>query len=409
MTGGQLKDELARIAEGAPEVHVPDDTFARGRRATTRARVLVGAAAVACLSLVGLVAGVVVSDDRAPVATGGEDAGVPDHIYVPTDGDSGLPVTELDAVGPAVAAYLLEDIVGRVVVVTPEGDYRMIEVPHYQDSAVDEVTPLLSPDGTQLAYTAENRLSTYLGLIDLTTGEVRQVSLTSDLGAIVTTAQFSPDGDWLAWSGQKVKSREGSRRTFRLGVIGGLIRTATGESRPLPQVNRVGWDGLGVCSDGAVVRYLWPRFLVDSLGRGTQRVPSWQRLDTEHGGCAPPEVYAQLDSSEDRLLGWIAGEDEPTAITLVPDYDGDEEGYSSLLLRLVDHDKDARTVGHVDGGAANVTIASSLVTAERPTVPAGPSPWAKPWITEHWIWLVGGLLAAGLAAMVAVRARAVRR
>ena len=40
MTGEQLKDELARIAEAAPEVHVPEDLFARGRRATTRARVL---------------------------------------------------------------------------------------------------------------------------------------------------------------------------------------------------------------------------------------------------------------------------------------------------------------------------------------------------------------------------------
>jgi len=408
MTGEQLREELARIAEAAPEVHVPNDLFARGRRATMRSRVLVGSAAVACLALIGLAAGVAV-DERAPVATGGTDAGVPDHIYAPTGEDSQLPVTQLDDVGPAVAAYLLDEIEGRVVVITPEGAYRMIELPSYQESPVDEITPLLSPDGTQLAYVSQDRLSTFLALLDLTTGQVRRVPLASGLGAIVHTAQFSPDGDWLAWSGQRVSSREGSQQTFYLRTVGGLIRTATAESRGLPHVARVGWGGLGMCSDGAVVRFLWPRFLVDSLRSSTQRVPTWRRLVAEHGECAPPTVYAQLDSF-DRLLGWITGDDEPTSIVLVPDDGGDDEnGYSSLLLRLVDHDGHARTVGRVDAGATNVTIASSLVTAERPTVPAGPSPWAKPWIVEHWRTLVLALGGAVLAILIVVRARAVRR
>ena len=246
MTGGQLRDELARIAEGAPDVQVPDDTFARGRRATMRTRVLVATAAAACVGLIAAVATPIVRSHDAEVADRDAPGGVPDVIYVPPGGAPvDLPITSLDKVGPAAAAYLADDIDGRVVVITAEGDYRLIELPSYQESAVNEITPLLSPDGTQLAYTTQNRLSTFLALLDLTTGQVRQVPLTSGLGAIVTTAQFSPDGDWLAWSGQKVSSREGSRETFRLGVVGGLIRTATAESRRLPDVARAGWDGLG--------------------------------------------------------------------------------------------------------------------------------------------------------------------
>ena len=419
MTGGQLKDELARIADGAPEVHVPDDTFARGRRATMRARALVAAAAVACIAAVAGIAVPIVSSDRAPFADGDAGAaGVPDRIYARSAQSPDLPEVPLDEVGPLSAAYQASDVeVDDVVVaVTTEGRYRQIVLPNQAESITNQLGPLLSPDGTMLAYVAEDLLSAHLAIVDLTTGDVRRVDLLSEYGALVGSAQWSPDGDWLVWSGQRITSRDQSGRSFGRSV-GGVVRVATATSRRLPSVRPVGWEGAGICNDGAAVRYVWPYLLVTAPTHGTERVRAWSRLVADHGDCAGPGSFAGLPTdSGHRVLGWLPGEDQPTAVAVRPHYeDGEDEsdGYSSLDLVLVDQDGEARTVGRVDAGATNVTIASGFVTAERPTVPAGPSPWAEPWITEHWIWLVGGLLAAGLAAglaaMVAVRARAVRR
>ena len=179
MTGEQLKHELARIAEAAPEVHVPDDLFARGRRATTRARVLIVAAAVACIGLVAGVTVPLVTSDDAPV-TDADELAVPDHIYAPpsdvTGGTSDLKV------GVAAGAYLTDD--GLPVVVDAEtGGYHPLDL----EGITSRTPPLalggellsLSPDGRSLAWSWAGDADvaprpTGIRIADLVTGTVRR-------------------------------------------------------------------------------------------------------------------------------------------------------------------------------------------------------------------------------------------
>jgi hypothetical protein len=380
MTGGQLKEELARIAEDAPAVHMSDDLFARGRRATMRVRVLAGAVAVACVAAVAAATVPIVTDDRPPLADTGTEAAVPDHIYFPDDGELGLPLSELSDVGPAVATYGSYDDADQIVLVTPDSEYRLVELPGYNGDP-DEITPLLSPDGTFIAYPAENRLSNYLALVDLRTGESEQISLAPDLGAIMRSAQWSPDGDWLAWAGQKVGSRTDNGRKYGGGVAG-VVHVAAAENRPLPRAAPIDWDGLGVCDDGAALRFLWPAFMLSEPGRDVEEVRTWQRLVSEHGPCAAPEVYAQLDAGgDDQLLGWIPTADQALAVFLRADATDDDPAFNSL--RIIDHDGKTTKVGSVAAGISDLSVATGLMSADRPTVPAGESPWAPSWWEEH--------------------------
>lgn len=410
MTGEQLRAGLAHIAEQAPEVTVPGDTFARGRRASARARVLAGAAAIACLALVAGLGAAVVRHSEAPVAVSGDNSSrprVPDHIYAPDD-DPALPVTPLDEVGPAVAVYLQSDVHGRAIVVTDEGDYRLVELPHFDLAIGDDVPPLLSPDGTMLAYGAEDALSTYVAVVDLRTGETRRVELGPDLGAIVGSAQWSPNGDWLAWSGQAVKRRSPSSRTFESQEIAGVIRISTAESRALPPPEHVPWHGLGACNDGAAVRFAWPSFLVTTFRDDVDKVRHWHVVSSGHLSCSAPEDLLDLSSADgEKLVGWIPSNGDPVAVVVRPNWDGDQrDSYDDSTL-FVDAGGNRTVAGTVEP-AGRISIATGLMTVDHPTVPAGPSPWAQSWIVGHRWWVAGVLAAVVLAGLVLVRARAAR-
>lgn len=413
MTGEQLRDELARIAGSAPEVRVPDDLFARGRRATVRARVLVAAAAVACIGLVVGLGAQVLRSDEAPVANG-VTRGVPDVIYAPADGDVGdLPKTTLDDVGPLVAAYLVPDGDRTLVVVDAEGRYRTVTLPSLDASAFGDAV-LLAPDGTRLAYYFSTGPSSGLIVADLTTGTVERVPLAPPLGAIVRTAQWSPDSELLGWSGQAVQLRSRGGASYRSEIIGGVITVASGRSRALPHAaDGNSWDGLGVCNDGTALRYVWPVFFAQARDDvGPTRVRSWQRVRAAHGDCSTPTPYAPVGEDE-HLLGWLSGATEPSAVVLRPRWtDDDEDRYDSQSLGVVTRNGSFRDVGTLDSGwVSDLTVATGLMTAERPTVPAGEPPWERPWLEENWRMLLALLAIAlgGIGALVVVRARVVRR
>jgi len=408
MTGEQLRDELARIAEAAPPVEVPDDLFARGRRATVRTRVLMTAAAVACIGLIAAFGAPLVLPDEVQVADDDAPGGVPDVIYAAPDGDvSDLPRTALDDLGPVVAAYQVgATFRGRLVVVTEDATYRTVRLPGYGDPAFDDVRPALSPDGTQLAYPTERSGIRGLAIVDLTSGSVRDVTLAAPFGAALRSLQWSPDGSWVAWSGQEVKALKSNRASYRLGVIAGLIGPESSHSRLLPATSGDDWSGVGICNDGTALTFLWPTFSVYD-GGDPALVRSWARATTNHGACAAPRIYAQLDGSDDeQLVGWIEGGEEPTAVALRPNRDDRQD---SMALVLVDHDGHARTVGTAEAGVTNLTVATGLMSTDRPTVPAGESPWDRPWIVEHWQALLAFLAIAGVTILIVVRARAVRR
>jgi hypothetical protein len=403
MTGEQLKDELARIAEAAPEVHVSEDVFVRGRRATLRARVLVGAAALACLALVAAITVPLLRNEPARFADrdGGGPGGVPDTIYSPSDGEFDLPYTDLADLGPAVATYPVSNrVFNEIVVVTQEGDYRLTRLPNYDQSA-SEVDPLLSPDGNLLAYPAEDKSTTHLVILDLRSGETAKIDLADDLGALPRSAQWSPDGEWLSWSGQLVTFRERSHRKFG-NRLAGVVDVAAGESRRLSRAGRIGWEGLGVCDDGAALRFIWPEFLVTLPNGEVEQERSWQRLVELHGPCTPPVVYAQADAlTDDELVGWIPTDDEAHGVLLTY---GDKANY--LLLTT---DRQVEEIGEVSPAIGGLSVATGLMTPERPTVPAGPDPWGDPWIVDHWLELLAGIAGAGLLVLIVVRARSVRR
>lgn len=383
MSGKQLKDELARVAEGAPEVHVPDDLFTRGRRATARARVLVGAAAVACLAVVAAVTVPLLRTDEAGVADGGELGGVPDVIYAPTDGrPPDLPMVALDELGQVVAAYV-DGHEGRLVVIRTDGSYRLIELDDLFEPMLSEVLPRLSPDGRKLAYAADTGRSHQIGILDFATGQTLYVELGPPLGAGLRSLQWSPDSEWLVWSGQPVSSRRQNGASYHQRLVGGVIGPDT-RNRALPH-KKSGWDGAGVCNDGSVVTYVWPIFTVFKDNQ-EERTRSWRRVLNDRDDCSAPE--ALLDAAgrapQAKLLGWLATEDDvegPTAVVLAPEDDG---SYGPATIELVPSDAGPTDVGAVASvTAGGVTVATGLMSREQPTVPAGEDPFEGSWWQRH--------------------------
>lgn len=410
MTGEQLREELVRIAEGAPEVHVPDDLFARGRRATVRARVVVGAASIACVAAVVALVAPVVGSDETKVADGDAPIGVPDVIYEPPLGERSIdfPVTPLDDIGPAAAAYQVEDEEGHVVVISPNGVYQAVLLPDRWEPMLDEATPALSPDGLQLAYASQRELVRRLSILDLTTGDIRDVALgSSKHGAVVSTLQWSPDGQWIVWSGQEVEVARESGMSYRPGTIAGLIGPDATRSRVLPELEGNAWRRPGICDDGTPLRFVQPTFLAydgTSGGSVPERFRSWVELRSAHGECSAPDSYFRHSGpGYYRLLGWLPskpGDPGPVAVVQIE--------HSRLVLAWPLRARER--VGRIEAAwTSNLSVATGLMSADQPTVPAGESPWDRPWIVEHWLALLGFLAVGAVSVLIVVQARAVRR
>ena len=271
----RLRGVLAEIAETAPVVHVPDDTFRRARRERRRSQAYAALAAVVVL-LAG--AGIVqVHRSSTPVAST-RSVALPDHIYaVPErllgqreDGSWSGPVESDLAIGRGVVAYRPET--GPAVVVTATDDrYHLLDLPGFLGNALFTSGAgaglALSPDGRSLAYaygdgpTADGSPSSSgVRVADLVTGHVRTVEIPTDAqGTLVRQIVWSPDSQWLAWYGQTATSWTRSSTTYH-GEVRGVIAPGAATSAVVEGM-RTSSVAMAV-DDGGYVHLLSTRRLV---------------------------------------------------------------------------------------------------------------------------------------------------
>ncbi|HJQ06606.1 MAG TPA: hypothetical protein VJ872_14230 [Nocardioides sp.] len=232
MSREELREQLARLADTAPVASVPADTYRRGRRATTRARLGAGAVAAACLVLASALGTQLLghSPKADDVGTSPASPGVPDHIWAPP---YAIPATSDFKVGRAAAAYV--DTRGQVMVVgSDNGRYHRLALPA-TDAARAHPVVALAPDGRHLA--AVRTLQTSVGgyrsdiiVVDLTTGGARYV-LPRGGREDITTLAWSSDGSYLAWQGVEVNGwtidEYHPTGTYQVGTL----RMADGKTR----------------------------------------------------------------------------------------------------------------------------------------------------------------------------------
>lgn len=261
-----LRDELERIAGRAPVADVPDDTWSRARRSVRRDTTVALAALAVVVALVG--GAVVWLPDRDGVAPADGDAGaLPAYLPVPT-GLERVHGTDDLAVGAQAVAMVPDTPQGNrevVVVNARSGEYRGLDLPGFGAATGRDLSgtvhPVaLSPAGTTLAYPrasgwrAGGTLRTGVGIVDLVTGNVRKIAL-EDGGrpVLLRTVTFSPDGRWLLWTGQPVRSSEG-RRSFGSATAHGVVAPGAARSTPLPGRDRELELSVGVDDQGTVAR-----------------------------------------------------------------------------------------------------------------------------------------------------------
>ena len=398
-----LHDQLARVAERAPEVRIPPDTFARAARSRRRERLGVAAAVIAVVALVGGLAAYLPGREAAPPVASTSRVGLPDHLYaVP----SGVPATGGLAVGRTAAAWI--DTLHRqaVLVGAEDGAYHVVDLPGLNDVPIFfDPMVALSPDGYHLAWAwgDETDHRTGIRVVDLRTGRTSTVPLDEAEGVSVLQLAFSPDGRWLGWSGAVVTTWTDAGISSDRLAFGRLdVRTGTpdvlrsGGSVPDPSV--VGTDDRGhvLVLDPGHVTTLGDRDVIRTeadAGRvaGPAIVhPTSGLIAAGVGGTGPTDVPAPgtaaviVDPGSGTVrgypstapeayttaLGWV-GRDVLVAVAPI---EGSSVGPEGRTLELVGPGHGPRVVGRMDALVPyTLSIASDLVTPGRPTV-ARPAP-----------------------------------
>lgn len=192
-----LRDELARLADGTSPVAPPGDLWSRGVRRRRRTRLATALGTVAAvlaavlLSTVGWDA--VRTTEPAPAATDGLD--IPSRLDTPskfTATTSDGPIGPLAAVAGAeqASSWLGGSTNGLVGVAAATGEYRFLELPDALDAGGGTLygpsEPALSPDGRSVAYWLRqadhpDRVGGF-AVYDTVSGDVIQHEVASDLG-----------------------------------------------------------------------------------------------------------------------------------------------------------------------------------------------------------------------------------
>jgi hypothetical protein len=256
----RLREEMLRVGDAVPPIHVPGDLWARGRRARRRDRVVSG---VVALSVIGLIFAISMAGwpgvgrgTVAPVTpSGGAGAvpstlhGVPQRLLRSTEERSWDPDrAEIDlAIGRASVAFTVgEGDFGPVAVSARDGRYHLLELPGWIGTGIgaasDGAALALSPDGLQLAWAWWDPSAPESGpmpggvrIANLETGAVRTISLKGKDGVIVSALSWSPDSRWLAWQGREqniwTTGRTGSGPD---SAVAGRIAAGATVSTPVP-------------------------------------------------------------------------------------------------------------------------------------------------------------------------------
>ena len=454
MTDQQLRNELHRIAEGAPTAYVPADTFARGRRAHRRSvALLVGTVAGA----VALVAGAIAlaptrnSADVDP-ARSRADLAVPDTIYAtPTwlaeseDGRySHADDLERDlAIGVGAIAYVqpAEDSNTGVAVVidADDGDYHPLDLPDfigldpYWENGTGEGfghRPLaLSPDGRQLAWAwgtgrdagTDSMVPGGVRVADLTTGEVIEWDLMTtwcpsascdDRGTYVSDLEWSEGGQQLLWTGSRMD--EWNYQAYVPDApVAGVIHPASTSLTPYKgQIAALGDRSAWAVSDDGAIAFngdLGP----DIHLQAADSEPSPLTRPENASAGAPillhgNELYISTDDGLARLdgtgstyaapnalplqlLGWVGEAPLITSSSDTGDAYIGQLGTSKNARVLIAFDD----VGHLAG---TVSVAYALIEADgtNPTVHRGKPHFLPPWVKTAMPWLIVGGLALAI-------------
>lgn len=451
MTTDELRRQLDRIADAAPAADVPHDTWTRARRATLRDRVLVGVAAA--VVAVGVASAVTwLPDASSPQVAGSDVVGAPSTIWnvpghVADAGDleySGHVETDF-AVGRGAVAFIATNGV-PVVVGAGDGAYHLLALPGLdgRSLAMDMIdsgaTITLSPDGTQLAYpyldpdaraSAASPMPAGVRVVDLDTGEIREIALQGGQGVMVHDLAWSPSGTWLVWAGRATDHWEtnggygagaGSERAGRV---------ASGSSTSEPVLTSTDSASRYAISDKGEVALA----VTDKLRREGDGGSSVTPYQDENGESQPidaafvdrdvqvvrqtyePTSYrlvsfdaidpavslgsVLLGGADDRIqpLGWLDGEH-----LLARTGKGDDEGFVLDRLSIIDvRTNELEVVGAVEAGVPTISVATDLVTVQHPTVerpePDWPFDWTTPWLSA----LIGLGVAAAIAVLMGLR------
>ncbi len=454
-----LKDLLEQAAETVRPAEVPRDTWQRGRRRHRRSVAARAAAVVAVAALLAVTPGLL---DRAtdrslpqPAGDGSSVSGLPERLHeVPSylgvggarEGWADDVVGDDLAIGTAAAAWVTSAGL-PVVVDATDGAYHLLELPQFLLTSgltsswfPGDAPPLaLSPDGTRLAYAYAwpatddgTAVPSGIRVVDLVTGEVtREHPLEGGAGVVVTQVSWSPGGSWLAWTGSETSYWTTSGLNGSKAVTGTVAPDGTQQRLTAGGSAFVDDDGTTAVLTGGQVRLHRPD------GTRSARRPIGILEVTEAGALAPggtrlavgtqerydlvtlrldrDEVSTRSGEEPDegtwsvRPLGWVG---DAVLVQRTPP-DSGEEGRLSLVH--LDGDVPVRDVGVLDGGEPDepysrvgpLSVATDLVTADRPTVSRPAPDW--PWSDERRGLVRGlgavALLLVGWLAWVAVRRR----
>lgn len=462
----KLSAELHRIGDTVAPAYVPQDTWARGRRARRRDHLVSAAAVLVLIAIVGGLAGLVRTEGPQPAAPVTDGAvpstihGMPGRLVTESSADTmevawddRIVETDLD-IGRASVAFL-GGYRGElpVVITADDGAYHPLSLPGWigagriNSSWFGEGLPLaLAPDGRSLAYAwwdptapLDRPMPAGVRVLDLETGDLRTISLYGGNGVRVETIVWSPDSRWLAWRGRETKSwtpmSSGGGRP-----VAGRIAPDARTSEALPQYN-ASYVALAVAPDGRVnmtrqggLTVLWNgEVLARSHGAGRNVTssaafsPDGDRVsigtfdprfaasfvDPATGRITDRRLPTDLgpDGVTVRPLGWV---DDDTVAAIVLPRDGNWVLNDVARIALFTAPSAAEPTFQLATRFADgvdptmVTVAVDLIDLDHSTTDFPEPDW--PWSDERK-WAVGLLTAAavGVLGLMLVRASMRRR